>query len=410
MLGRLLGLLVFFSMIFGFEYLCYTNLEGFFNSSTSFYWIYGISTIVFIVGFFNVITQFRTTKRTLGFNLLIGLALNIFVSKLFIAVGFIIYDILRLIAGFVIWLLSMVSGDQLAFIPARGEVGNWVVIGLGIFAFLSMLYGITGGKYRYTVNKIKVKINGLPKAFQGFKIAQISDIHAGTFDSITQVEKGVQMLNDQNTDLFVFTGDLINFHKDEIDPYIQTFAKIKAPFGTYSILGNHDYYGIQNVAKSEKGNYFNEFAKKHAQIGFELLRNENVSINKDGESINLIGVENWGVGGFPKTGDLDKALVGINKSAPNILLSHDPSHWDHKVLEHPVKVDLTLSGHTHGMQFGINIGKFKWSPVQYRYKRWMGLYEENDRQLYVNRGFGFLGFPGRVFMWPEITVFELQPA
>ena len=156
--------------------------------------------------------------------------------------------------------------------------------------------------------------------------------------------------------------------------------------------------------------YFDHFKKKHDAIGFDLLRNEHVKIHKDGEHINLIGVENWGIGGFPKTGDLDKAIYGASNNTTNVLLSHDPSHWDHKVLPHSRKIDLTLSGHTHGMQFGINLPKFKWSPVQYRYKKWMGLYEQDDQYLYVNRGFGFLGFPGRVFMWPEITIFELSPS
>lgn len=408
-MGRIAGFLVFILFIVGFEYYSYSSLQEIFQDNQIFNWTYFLLTAFFLFGFFKGITQFRITTRSFGANFIIGLAMTIFVTKLFLALGFALYDVLNVAVGLISYLGSLFSDGFNIGIPSKVDIGYYLVLIFGGIPFLSMLVGITHGKYRYTVTRQKIKINDLPKAFHGFTIAQISDIHSGTFDSIQQVEKGVKLLNDQNADLFVFTGDLINFHKDEIDPYIDTFSKIKAPYGKYSILGNHDYYGIQNEPKNERGNYFQKFAQKHELIGFDLLRNEHVSITKDGESMQLIGVENWGVGGFPKTGDLDKALEGTLKGKAKILLSHDPSHWDHVVRPHKERIDLTLSGHTHGMQFGINLGRFKWSPVQYRYKRWMGLYKEQEEQLYVNRGFGFLGFPGRVFMWPEITIFELEP-
>ncbi len=403
-MGRsILGLFVFLGVIFGFEYYCYAGLSAMFEGSPIVDWIYSGTVFLFFAGFVMAAGQFRSTTRTLWTNLFIGFSFSVFVSKLFLAVGFLIQDLIRLLVG----LGGFILNNAENLVPGRSDIGNLLVLIFGAIPFFSMLYGITKGKYRYKVNRVRVKIDKLPTAFEGFKVAQISDIHSGTFDSVKQVEKGVQLINDEKPDLFVFTGDLINFHKDEIDPYIDTFAKIKAPYGRYSILGNHDYYGIQNVPKERQHKYFDDFAQKHEAIGFDLLRNKNVQIRKEGECINLIGVENWGTGGFPKTGDLDKAILGKTENSPNILLSHDPSHWDHVVIRHKEKMDLTLSGHTHGMQFGIQVGKFKWSPVQYRYKRWMGLYTEKNRQLYVNRGFGFLGFPGRVFMWPEITIFEL---
>ncbi len=411
-MGRIIGLFVFFLFIAGFEVYIFDGMKGIFNHSSLFLWFYWGSIIIFLFGFLKALTQFSTLNRGFWGNFIIGLALSLFVSKLFFGIGMFLQDSIRLIIGLGTSVFNIFKSDisNIFILPPRNTIANYIALSLGAIPFFSMLYGITRGKYQYTVNRVKLKIENLPEAFIGFTIAQISDIHSGTFDSIHQVEKGITMLNDQKADLVVFTGDLINFHKDEIDPYIESFSKISAPYGKYSILGNHDYYGIQNVLRAEQHNYFNEFSKKHDQIGFKLLRNEHLKIHKNEKSINLIGVENWGIGGFPKTGDLDKALIGIQKENVNILLSHDPSHWDHVVLPHEQKIDLTLSGHTHGMQFGINLSWLKWSPIQYRYKKWMGLYKTNDQYLYVNRGFGFLGFPGRVFMWPEITVFELQKA
>ncbi|MBK9741427.1 MAG: metallophosphoesterase, partial [Saprospiraceae bacterium] len=227
-----------------------------------------------------------------------------------------------------------------------------------------------------------------------------------------KVRKGIEKINELKADVVCFTGDLVNSEKDEIDPYIEIFSEIEAKYGKLATLGNHDYYGHydKNDPQAEKV-YFEDFFSKFKKMGFDLLNNENRSITKDGETIHIVGVENWGAGHwFPKKGDLAKATENLDGNGFKILMSHDPTHWDEKVLNFPKKMDLTLSGHTHGFQFGFQMPGFKWSPAQYRYKKWLGLYQEDDKYLYVNRGFGFLGFPGRVGMWPEITLIELQSA
>ncbi len=399
-MNRIPAFIIISSFYLVFCYIAFQSISNLFEGHVAVKSIFGSFVIIGIFGIFRGLNQFSGIQRSPGANFLIGFSFSLFVSLLVYSIGSALAYILKAVVALFMW--------NKGILETSSVYPYYIILGLSGFIFLSMIYGIIWGKYRYSVSKVKLKINNLPKVFEGFKVAQISDIHSGTFDSVKQVEKGVKMINDEEPDLFLFTGDLVNFHKDEIDPYIETFSKIKAPFGRYSVLGNHDYYGMANVPASERGNYWAAFDKKHELIGFDLLRNRNVAIEKDGEHINLIGVENWGTGGFPKTGDLGQAMRGIDTSRPSILMSHDPSHWDHVVLKTKHLIDLTLSGHTHAMQFGVNTRWFKWSPVKYRYKRWMGLYMEEGRQLYVNRGFGFLGWPGRVFMWPEITIFELQ--
>lgn len=401
-MNRLPVFIVFSAIFLALSFVSFRALDFIFQGNVLAGAIFGTLVIISIFGLFKTFNQFSSEKRTLATNLMIGFALSMFISVLIFSLSLLLRDIITGIIGLLMW-----NRDY----PASVKFwSTWLVFIASLIPLFSMLYGITRGKYNYSVSKIKVKIKNLPKAFHGFKVAQISDIHSGTFDSVRQVEKGIDLINAQNPDLFLFTGDLVNFNKDEIDPYIETFSKISAPFGRFSILGNHDYYGMANVPEAERANYWPAFDRKHKQIGFDLLRNESRIIEKDGDSINLIGVENWGTGGFPKTGDLPQAMRGIDESKPSILMSHDPSHWDHVVLKTKHLIDLTLSGHTHAMQFGLNTKWIKWSPVKYRYKRWMGLYEEAGRKLYVNRGFGFLGYPGRVFMWPEITILELEPS
>ncbi len=283
-----------------------------------------------------------------------------------------------------------------------------VGLGLASIPFASMLYGITKGKYNYKIKNVTLKFPNLPKAFEGFRLVQISDIHSGSFDSIEDVKRGVEMINKENADVVFFTGDLVNNDAREIEPYIDTFKSLKSEYGTFSILGNHDYGDYKKWGSSaEKKENFELLEANQKKMNFKLLKNEHVSLKRGGDEIKVLGVENWGKPPFVKHGDLDKALEGVDSDAFKILLSHDPSHWDAKVLSNKTKIDLTLSGHTHGMQFGVDIPGFKWSPVKYKYPRWSGLYEEAKQYLYVNKGFGFLGFPGRVGMWPEITVIEL---
>ena len=347
-----------------------------------------------------------------GTNIYFGIIVTALVSKLFFVLFMLPQDLGRILYGIGNFLYIFFSGKDFpegkATIPSRRRFLTLAATGLAAIPFSSMLYGITKGKYAYTVNKVKLSFPDLPKAFEGFKIVQISDIHAGSLDSKSEVAKGVQMINEQGADLVVFTGDLVNSDKDEVDEYIDIFKEMKAKFGKFSVLGNHDYYGVPNGREAER-NYWADFHKKYKAMGLQLMNNTHQFIEKDGEKICLVGVENWGKARyFPKRGDLQRALNNVGKDDFCVLLSHDPTHWDEKVIPHPKHIHLTLSGHTHGFQFGINMPGFKWSPAQYRYDKWMGLYEEANQYLYVNRGFGFLAFPGRIGMWPEITVLELS--
>lgn len=351
--------------------------------------------------------------RDTSYNFYLGVFITALVSKLVFLIALSVQDIGRLGIGLGRWVsASLNSGkilDESSFIPARRNFMRLAAAGLASIPFTTMLYGITKGKYRYTVNKVQLSFKDLPKAFEGFKIVQISDIHAGSLDSIEEVTRGVQMVNEQDPDLVLFTGDLVNSSKSEVNPFIDTFKQLKGKHGQFAVLGNHDYYGVpRSGGEAAQQGYWKDFFAKYEQMNWQLLNNESKRIEKDGEYLQLLGVENWGAGPwFPKRGDLDQCLTHCQDDDFCVLMSHDPTHWDHKVIDHKKHIHLTLSGHTHGMQFGINLPNFKWSPAQYRYPRWMGLYEEAGQYLYVNRGFGFLAFPGRVGMWPEITVLEL---
>ncbi|MBC7694626.1 MAG: metallophosphoesterase [Burkholderiales bacterium] len=301
------------------------------------------------------------------------------------------------------------SGDRSgSLMPPRQE---WVSKGgimIAGFCLLSFLYGITKGKHRYKLHKHTLYFNDLPPAFDGFTIAQISDIHSGSFKNSREVQKGIDMVKAQQPDLFVFTGDLVNNIASEIEPYIKQFNQIKAPYGQFSILGNHDYGDYtQWPSQLHKEQNLEQLKQHHRSMEYRLLLDEHVTIQKGDEKITLLGVNNWGKG-FGERGDLNKALQNTTENGFKILLSHDPSHWDEVIKKHPSLIHLTLSGHTHGMQVGIELPFFKWSPVKWRYANWSGLAIENGRNLYVNRGFGFIGFLGRVGIWPEVTLIELK--
>ncbi len=286
----------------------------------------------------------------------------------------------------------------------------WVDVALMMFVLTVLLFafGIRNGKYAYRVIKHTLYFDDLPQNFDGFTLTQISDVHAGSFTKPKEVQKGIDLINAQKSDLFVFTGDLVNNAASEIVPYIHLFSKIKAPFGQFSVLGNHDYGDyIKWPTESDKIKNLNQLKAYHQELGFKLLLDEHVVLEKNGEKIILAGIENWGVG-FGERGNLNRALQHTAVNDFKILLSHDPSHWDAQVKNYPSKIQLSLAGHTHGMQFGIEAFGIKWSPVKYRYKHWAGIKTENNRYLNVNRGFGFLGFSGRIGIWPEITVIELK--
>jgi len=290
----------------------------------------------------------------------------------------------------------------------RSTFLSWMGVGLSSTLFFSLLYGF-GNKYNYKVIKKKIVLKGLPNAFKGFKIIHISDIHSGSLKDKAAVLKGIALIEKQNADIVLFTGDLVNDRASEMRDWMDVFGKIKAPHGVFSTLGNHDYgdYVKWDTAEEKKQN-LEALKQVHHDLGWRLLMNENTSIQKSGESIKIVGIENWGAKArFPKYGKMDLAMQGISEQEVAILLSHDPSHWEAEVIPKYSSIQLTLSGHTHGMQFGLENPYFKWSPVQWVYKQWAGIYDNKDQQLYVNRGFGFLGYPGRVGILPEITLIEL---
>jgi len=276
--------------------------------------------------------------------------------------------------------------------------------------FASMIYGMLRGPNRYDIRKLKIKAPGLPDKFHGLKILQISDLHVGSFLSPEPLERAVELILEQKPDVIFFTGDLVNDRYIEAVEHFNTLKKIHAPMGVYSVLGNHDYgdYFAWNSAGDKTENLSN-MKNFHQQLGWKLMLNEHTYLEKEGESIGLIGVENWSTRhNFSRYGDMGIATKGFKPKDFNILLSHDPSHWHAEITEMYSYVDLTLSGHTHGFQFGVEIPGFKWSPVQYVYKEWADLYSEGRQNLYVNRGLGWIGYPGRVGILPEITVFELN--
>jgi predicted MPP superfamily phosphohydrolase len=277
---------------------------------------------------------------------------------------------------------------------------------------VSLSWGIISGAHDYRVRRIKLPVKNLPKGLEGLRIGQLSDIHSGSFWNKTAVKGGVQMFADEKVDLAFFTGDLVNNKATEMQEWGSIFSKVNAPLGVYSVFGNHDYGDyVQWETPAQKQKNLADLATIHKNMGWNLLMNEHKVIEVDGEKLGVIGVENWGAKArFPKYGRLDQAMKGLNESSVNLLLSHDPSHWQAEVLLKHKNIDLTLSGHTHGMQFGVDIPGFKWSPVQYVYDEWAGLYQSGEQYLYVNRGFGYLGYPGRVGILPEITVITLERA
>jgi predicted MPP superfamily phosphohydrolase len=372
------------------------------------YWALSVSAIIVLL--ILPYLHFEHQNRVIRNTLFAGIA-GLFFAKLIAAVFFLVDDVRRAIQ----WAAGKIyfsntegeifqSGERIS----RSVFLSWsgMLVGGGLFG--SLIYGF-GNKYNYQLNRIKLPFQNLPKAFKGLKIAHISDIHSGSFTNKEAVKKGVQKIMDQKPDLILFTGDLVNNRSDEMDDYIDVFKELKAPHGVYSILGNHDYgdYSQWNSPEEKKQN-LEKLKQIFMALGWQLLLDENVVLDKEGDQIALIGVQNIsGKSRFRSYGDLSKACNGLEKSQFKILMSHDPSHWDSEVLKNYSDINLTLSGHTHGMQFGVEIPRFKWSPVQYVYKQWAGLYNEGEQKLYVNRGFGFIGYPGRVGILPEISILEL---
>lgn len=375
----------------------------------SIYWAISVLSLAGLVLFVSTGHDFLSRKfRTYLF----AIVFSLFISKLVASLFFIIDDLRRLIQWIAAKLLfSNTEASQMndAHI-SRSAFLNWLGIALGTSLFGTFLYGFSN-KYNYQQKKVKLTFNNLPAAFKGLKIVHFSDVHSGSFTNKKAVARGVDMIMAQRADLIIFSGDLVNDAATEMAAYKDLFSKVKAPLGVYSTLGNHDYgdyisWPHNGVTKAEN---LEHMAQVHAEMGWNLLRNRHVIIEKDGDQFPLIGVENWSnIARFPKYGDLPKAYSGAEDFPFKMLISHDPSHWDAQIRPDFPDIDLTLSGHTHGMQFGVELPGFKWSPVQYVYKEWAGLYEEGKQKLYVNPGYGFIGYPGRVGILPEITVIELS--
>ena len=375
------------------------------------YSIYWLLTVFAIVGFLLFVftdKDFLGKKaRTFVFATIIGL----FLAKLSGMIFLLIDDVRRGIQ----WItgklfFSNTEGEGMAGEGiSRSVFLSWLGIATGTTLFGTLLYGFSN-KYKYQVKRVELSFDNLPASFKGMKIVQLSDIHSGSFMDKRAVQHGVDMVMKENADLILFTGDLVNDRATEMKDYMDVFSRLKAPMGVYSTLGNHDYgdyvsWPHDGVSKEQN---LEDLKKVHAALGWRLLMNEHVVLEKNNEQIALLGIENWSAKGrFPKYGRMDLAHQGTEKYPFKILMSHDPSHWTGQVKEQYKDIDLMLSGHTHGMQFGVEIPGFKWSPVQYMYKEWAGLYEDGKQKLYVNRGFGFIGYPGRVGILPEITVIEL---
>jgi len=384
-----------------------------FKTITKVKWVHYSYIFLMILFVAFIIYSFSQFDRSVGQNkhtlFTMGLLLVVTVPKLLLVLVLMGEDIFRILMGVITYFKGTY---QTTFLPERVKFISQMAVAIAIIPVIALLYGMFSGKYNYKVIEQTISFKDLPPAFDGFKIVQISDIHSGSLDNPSQIQKAIDLINAQNADLILFTGDIVNTHATEMEPWIEVFKNIQdVPFGKYSVLGNHDYGEyIKWPSQKAKSENFKAIKNIHPRIHFELLLNENKKLTKNGDTLFLVGVENWGHN-FKKAGDLIKASEGLKTSDFKILLSHDPSHWEYEVKNHPLNFHLTLSGHTHGLQFGFEIpGIFKWSPVQYVYKQWAGSYENAQRFLYVNRGFGFHAYPGRVGIWPEITVIQLKKA
>ncbi|SIT94529.1 hypothetical protein SAMN05444128_3623 [Pontibacter indicus] len=365
--------------------------------------VFAITAATFTVASFTRGTPPDTFKTYLASTLFI-----IFASKLVVVLFLFVDDTLRL--GKVVF--NQVNSGETTFDPSRSKFLSQMGLLVAAVPFSAFIYGMMKGAYEYRVKRVTLRFPNLPDAFDGFKMLQISDLHTGSFTSTEPLKEAVKLINQQEADLVFFTGDMVNNVATELLPHADTLKEIRAKQGVFSVLGNHDYGDyVSWESREAKNQNLQTLIETQRRMGWDVLLNENRRIEKDGAHIAVLGVENWGNrAGFPKYGNLSKAYTGSENSPFKVLLSHDPSHWDGEINQKYDDIDLTLSGHTHGMQFGVNVPGLKWSPVQYVYEQWAGLYKRGRQHLYVNTGLGFIGYPGRVGFLPEITVFELKKA
>jgi predicted MPP superfamily phosphohydrolase len=401
-------------VIFLFIYLI-ADLYAFqaFKTVTKNHWFQGLywGISILIVG--NFVFHYYGFNRRDGFShghsYAFGFLIALLIPKMILLAIMIGEDVIRVPRAIYRYFTESNTANGNYFASRRQFISK-IALGVAAIPLASIIYGIYKGKYNYKVLKYTLHFEDLPEAFDGYKITQISDIHSGSFDNIEKVKYGIDLINEQQSDAILFTGDMVNNKAEELIPYKDVFNKLKAKDGMFSVLGNHDYGDyVHWESENEKHQNLENLKAIQKQMGFDLLLNESRFLEKNGERIALVGVENWGSGGFKTAGDLKRAAGNIKKEDFKILMSHDPSHWEKKVIHDDYHYHLTLSGHTHGMQFGIEIpGWLKWSPAKWRYKYWAGIYKEMGQYINVNRGFGYLAFPGRVGIWPEITVIELK--
>jgi len=411
-MSRLVGLIIFLVFIFLIDLYSY---QGFKTLLPSFplnrqvlwkrgFWILSVSGIG-ITGFFFVFA--RSSENSLLFRAVFTAVFILFIVKLVWSIFLGIDDLIRGVQ----WIISLFVKNESseggisrkAFLV---QTGGLISASLGA----ALTYGVTVGSHHYKLNRQTLRLKGYSKGLDGLRLVQISDIHSGSFWNKRAVARGVNMILDQKPDLVFFTGDLVNNKAEEFLEYEDLFGKITAPLGVYSVLGNHDYADyVPDYTPEQRAANVEKLAGSYDRMGWKLLRNEAERLEYNGANFNVIGVENWSASlRFPKYGDLNHAVENVDLKEFSLLLSHDPTHWKGQVLKEYPEIDVTFSGHTHGMQFGIETAGFKWSPVQYIYSEWAGLYEKGLQKLYVNRGFGYLGYPGRLGIRPEITVFDIE--
>ncbi len=402
-------LFIFFLLIFDIYFYLGTisTIKILFNNSNIYkflYWLFSITLYTSLIYFVSTYKEGSASGGSNNFIIYTSIFFIFFISKMIGAIPLILDDFLR---GAKL-IRNLVSESSIYDVKRLDFLKKSALFVSGAL-FSSLLIGMKWGRYNFKKNYQDVFINGWPIKLDNYKIIQISDLHLGSFNNVDKLNEVVEMINIENPDLVVFTGDMVNNYYYEAIPYIDALKRIKSRDGKFSILGNHDYCDYTNLKRNtnEWKNNFRKLIDLEKKAGFDVLLNESRVISNKGASFNLVGVENWGAGRFNKDGDIDTAMSLVDHKLPTILLSHDPSHWREVILKSDYRIDLQLSGHTHGMQFGVEIPGFKWSPAKYRYKEWAGLYKNTEKQIYVNRGLGHLGYAGRVGIMPDISILNI---